>query len=361
MQLRLILIMLPSIGSRSPPQRHGRNGSNMKSPNLVIRDQDLTPRRRTWFFFCAAALFAVALLAAGCGSSSSGGGSQLDVVATTTQLGDWVSEVGGEAVSVHQILQPNTDPHEYEPRPNDVIDTAGASLVFLNGDNLDKWMGKVISDSGSGARAVDLGAVVPERLPGQSSGAEASKYDPHWWHDPRNAEAAVQEIERQLSAADPSKKAVFARNADSYLKRLRALDANIATCIDSVPRAQRKLVTDHDAFGYFADRYGIDVVGAVIPSQTTQAQPSARDLKELVALIEREGVKAVFPESSVSPKVAEAIARETGASSNYTLYGDTLGPAGSPGATYIQMEKANADAMVRGFTGGRHGCPDSKN
>jgi ABC-type Zn uptake system ZnuABC Zn-binding protein ZnuA len=218
-------------------------------------------------------------------------------------------------------------------------------------------MGKVISDSGSDAKAVDLGAVAPERLPGESSGAEASKYDPHWWHDPRNAEAAVREIERQLAAADPSEKAVFARNADAYLKRLQALDASIATCIDSVPRAQRKLVTDHDAFGYFAARYGIDVVGAVIPSQTTEAQPSAKDLRELIALIEREGVKAVFPESSVSPKVAEAIARETGASSNYTLYGDTLGPAGSSGSTYIQMEEANADAMVRGFTGGRHGCP----
>ena len=304
----------------------------------------------------AISLLALALPAAGCGSSSSSNSGQLDVVATTTQIGDWVGEVGGNAVSVHQILQPNTDPHEYEPRPQDVEDTAGADLVFLNGDNLDKWMGKVISDSGSGAKAVDLGAVVPEQLPGESSGAEASKYDPHWWHDPRNAEAAVREIERQLAAADPAKKATFARNAKSYLRRLRVLDVSIATCIDSVPPTQRKLVTDHDAFGYFAKRYGIDVVGAVIPSQTTEAQPSAKDLRELIALIEREGVKAVFPESSVSPKVAEAIAQETGASSSYTLYGDTLGPAGSPGATYVGMEEANADAMVRGFTGGRHGC-----
>jgi ABC-type Zn uptake system ZnuABC Zn-binding protein ZnuA/ABC-type Mn2+/Zn2+ transport system permease subunit len=298
----------------------------------------------------------LALLGAGCGSSGSGDDGKLDVVATTTQIGDWVREVGGTAVSVDQVLQPNTDPHEYEPRPSDVEAAAGTSLVFANGDNLDEWIGQVVSDSGSDAEVVDLGAAVPERLSGETSGAEASRYDPHWWHDPRNAEAAVAEIERRLAAADPAKKTQFARNAAAYLARLRKLDAGIAACIDAVPRAQRKLVTDHDAFGYFADRYGIDVVGAIIPSQTTQAQPSAQDLSELIGLVEREGVKAVFPESSVSPKVAEAIARQTGASTEYTLYGDTLGPADSDGATYVRMEAANANAMVRGFTGGRRGC-----
>jgi zinc/manganese transport system substrate-binding protein len=301
-------------------------------------------------------LLALSLLASGCGASSSPSGSGLVVVATTTQIGDWVTEVGGDAVSVHQILQPNTDPHEYEPRPGDVEETAGAKLVFLSGDNLDKWMGEVVSGSGSEAKTVDLGASVPVKLPGESSGAEASRFDPHWWHDPRNAEAAVQAVARQLSAAEPSEAALFRRNASAYLRRLEALDQGIARCIDSVSRDERKLVTDHDAFGYFARQYGIEVVGTVIPSQSTQAQPSAADLHELIELIERQGVKAVFPESSVSPNVAEAIARETGASSDYTLYGDTLGRPDSPGATYIGMERANADAMVRGFTGGRHGC-----
>jgi ABC-type Zn uptake system ZnuABC Zn-binding protein ZnuA len=197
---------------------------------------------------------------------------------------------------------------------------------------------------------------VPERRPGESSGAEASRYDPHWWHDPRNAEAAVAAIERRLAAAAPSHRQQFERNATTYIAKLRALDAGIAHCMDSVPAVSRKLVTDHDAFGYFADRYGIEVVGAVIPSQTTQAQPSAKDLSALAKLIEREHVKAIFPESSLSPKVAEAIASQTGASSNYTLYGDTLGPEGSGGATYLTMEAANANAMVRGFTGGRRGC-----
>jgi zinc/manganese transport system substrate-binding protein len=312
------------------------------------------PRRAA---LAAAAVGALALLATGCGGGSGSGDSgQLQVIATTTQIGDFVREVGGNAVAVDQILEPNTDPHEYEPRPSDVEGAAGAKLVFASGDNLDQWIGDVVSEGGSDAEVVDLGAAVPERRPGESSGTEASKYDPHWWHDPRNAEAAVREIERRLAATDPAKRAGFERNAAAYLAQLRALDRGIASCMDTVPVAQRKLVTDHDAFGYFAHRYGIEVVGAVVPSQTTQAQTSAKELSELAATIEAEHVSAIFPESSLSPKVAEAIADQTGASAGYTLYGDTLGPADSDGATYLRMEAANADAMVRGFTDGRDRC-----
>jgi ABC-type Zn uptake system ZnuABC Zn-binding protein ZnuA/ABC-type Mn2+/Zn2+ transport system permease subunit len=304
----------------------------------------------------AAGLVLAALAAGGCGGGSSDAGGELPVVATTTQIGDFVRAVGGNAVAVDQILEPNTDPHEYEPRPSDIAGAAGAKLVFASGDGLDDWIEEVVSDSGSDAQVVDLGAAAPIRLPGESSGAEASKYDPHWWHDPRNAEAAVREIERRLAVADPAHRSQFARNANAYLSQLRRLDAGIARCMGSIPASRRKLVTDHDAFGYFANRYGIDVVGAVIPSQTTQAQPSAKDLSALAALIEREQVEAIFPESSLSPKVAEAIAAQTGASADHTLYGDTLGPSGSDGATYLQMEAANADSLARGFTGGRRGC-----
>jgi ABC-type Zn uptake system ZnuABC Zn-binding protein ZnuA len=237
-----------------------------------------------------------------------------------------------------------------------VTGAADAGLVFASGDNLDSWIDEVVSDSGSNARVVDLGATVPVKLPGESEGAEASKYDPHWWHDPRNVEVAVRTIERQLASVDPAHRREFERNAAAYLRSVRALDRRIARCMGAVPRDQRRLVTDHDAFGYFAHRYGIEVVGAVIPSQTTQAQPSAGDLSDLANVIEREGVRAIFPESSLSPKLAQAIARQTGASADYTLYGDALGPEGSSGDTYLKMEQANADAMVRGFTGGKRGC-----
>jgi ABC-type Zn uptake system ZnuABC Zn-binding protein ZnuA len=126
--------------------------------------------------------------------------------------------------------------------------------------------------------------------------------------------------------------------------------------MDAVPAPERKLVTSHDAFNYFAQRYGITVVGAVIPSQSTQAQPSAGAIAKLAALVRREHVKAVFPESSINPDLARTLAHETGARADLELYGDSLGPANSSGDTYLKMEAANADAMLKGFTGGKQGC-----
>jgi zinc/manganese transport system substrate-binding protein len=207
-------------------------------------------------------------------------------------------------------------------------------------------MRTVLDNAGGHARVVDAGAGRPVRRPG----------DPHWWHDPRNVEHAVERIRAALVHADPGRRGAIDRRARAYLGRVRALDDGIRACVDAVPRGRRLLVTNHDAFGYFAARYGIRVVGAVIPALTTQAQPSAGDLAHLSALVRRLHVSAIFPESSVSPKLARALARQTGASSDHTLYGDTLGPPGSAGATYLSMERANADAMVRGFTGGRRGC-----
>jgi ABC-type Zn uptake system ZnuABC Zn-binding protein ZnuA len=304
----------------------------------------------------APAAVAVCALLAGCAQVGSSSGDKLAVVATTTQIADFARNVGGDAVDVHQILQPNTDPHEYEPRPSDVTATAGAKLVFVSGDNLDSWMDKVVSESGADARVVDLGTHLPVTVAGETSGPEASRYDPHWWHDPVNAEAAVREIRNAMIAADPSHRQSFERNASVYLRKLRTLDAGIKRCFASIPQSQRKLVTDHDAFNYFAKRYGIQVIGAVIPSQTTQAQASAGDISRLADEIQREHVRAIFPESSLNPDVAHSLAKQTGTISDLTLYGDTLGPAGSDGATYLTMEQANANAMVRGFTGEQRGC-----
>jgi zinc/manganese transport system substrate-binding protein len=303
-----------------------------------------------------AVLAAAALALAACGTGGGGSSHGLDVVATTTQIGDWARVVAGPDAAVHQLLQPNTDPHEYEPRPSDVEATAVADLVFENGDRLDQWMSKVVSSAGGSTKVVDLGATVPVKLPGETSGPEASRYDPHWWHDPRNAISAVQHIEAALSKADPSKRAGFERRAQAYIAQLRSLDHGISACFAKIPRPARKLVTDHDAFNYFAARYGIQVVGAIIPSQTTQAQPSAGETTHLIDLIKREHVHAVFPESSINARLAHAVARETGARFDFVLYGDTLGPQGSPGATYLGMEQTNATRMAGGFTGGKVSC-----
>jgi ABC-type Zn uptake system ZnuABC Zn-binding protein ZnuA/ABC-type Mn2+/Zn2+ transport system permease subunit len=290
-------------------------------------------------------IVALAVVAGGCGAAGSSDG-KVEVVATTTQIGDFARAVGGNAIDVHQILQPNTDPHDYEPRPADVQAAAGAKLVVVNGDDLDAWAKKIVDEAGGHPSVLDLGTKAPVKRGS----------DPHWWHDPVNAQAAVSAVRDALVRADPGHRAAFMRNAAAYLRRLRTLDAAIRACFERIPASDRKLVTDHDAFEYFARRYGIDVVGAVIPSQTTQAQASAGDVARLDALIKREGVRAVFPESSLSPKLAQAIARDTGATARYTLYGDTLGPKGSAGATYLGMEAANARAMAQAFTGRPDAC-----
>ena len=308
----------------------------------------------------AAAALAVAAFAAlglaGCGGAVSGGSrGRPVVVATTTQLGDLAREIGGDRIEVRQILQPGSDPHQYELRPSDVAAVAGADLVLLSGLGLDDWMRPAIKDAGSHATVVDVGAHVPTRLAG--SGEEAGAKDPHWWHDPRNMAAAAALVGARLQAADPAAAPALAARTAAYRARLRALDAGIRACIARVAPARRKIVTSHDAFAYFARRYGLRIVGAVIPSNTTQAQASAGALAQLEDTIRREHVSAVFPESSVNAKLAERIAQDTGASSQNRLYGDTLGPKGSAGSTYLGMERANAAALVHGMTGGRLTCP----
>jgi zinc/manganese transport system substrate-binding protein len=284
------------------------------------------------------------LAAAGCGNDSDSASGRT-VVATTTQVADLVRQVGGDRVSVDGMLRPNADPHEYEPRPSDVAAVARADLVFRSGGDVDDWLGDVISGGGGDAEVVTLIDSV-HRLDD----------DPHWWLDPRNGELAIETIRARLSELDPAGRRTYRTNAARALAELRRLDRRIAACVGRVPPPQRKIVTTHDALGYFARRYGIEVVGAVIPSLSTQAQASARDVDKLVNQIRDEGVEAIFPEAAVTQKLEQAISRETGAKVGGKLYADTLGPQGSGAATYLDAMRHNAAALVDGMSGGRVTC-----
>ena len=211
-------------------------------------------------------------------------------------------------------------------------------------------MGKVIS-AADGSPAWSPRS----RRPVEARGRPGGHLDPHWWHDPRNAIAAVGAIRDALVAADPTRPP---SGATPWLRTARCVRSTAGSPPASTPchLPERKLVTDHDAFGYFAARYGITVVGAVIPSQTTAGRALGRGDGEADRPDPARARARRLPRELDQPKLAQTIARATGARSDYTLYGDTLGPKGSPGATYISMERANADAMVRGFTGGKRGC-----
>lgn len=301
---------------------------------------------RTPLLLVASAVAVSAAVAAGCGGSDPGSnGERVQVVATTTQVGDLVAKVAGDRAEVRVLLGPAVDPHEYEPRPSDARAVAEAALVVRSGGEVDEWLGDVVEDAGGDAEVLTLADHV-----------ETRGDDPHWWQDPRKALVAVGTIRDALAAADPGGAAAYRRDADAYAGRIRALDSAIAACMDRVPSERRKLVTTHDAYGYFAARYGIEVAGAVIPSRSSQAQPSAGDTAALVRQIRDEDVRAIFPETSLDPRLERAIAREAGAEVGDELYADALGPEGSPGDTYLGALAHDADALARGFTGHDGGC-----
>lgn len=286
----------------------------------------------------------------GCGNGP-GVGEEPRVVATTTQVGDLVREVGGERVTLTTLLRPNADPHQYEPRPSDVQAVADAELIFRSGGDLDAWTATLIADSGSKARVVNLTRGQPVTRTGPDGEA-----DPHWWQDPVNARFAAGRIEAALSDLAPDRARYYLGRANRFDHQIRKLTARIKACLRSVPKAGRRIVTSHDSLGYFTDRFGIEVVGSVMPALTAEAQTSAGDLADLEATIRRERVRAIFPEQAASPALAEALAKDTGATVGEPLYGDTLGPEGSPGGTWLGSMKANANSILRGLTAGRRTC-----
>jgi ABC-type Zn uptake system ZnuABC Zn-binding protein ZnuA len=292
-----------------------------------------------------------AVVAGGCsqqrpaGSADGTKGRILRVVATTTQVADFARNLGGDRVQVTSLLKPNLDAHDYEPSPADVEAIAHADLVVENGAGLETWLHDTITSSGFGGPLVDTSQGIRLRQVGGAT-------DPHIWQNPRNAQVMAANIDRALAAADPTDAGVFRANLAGYTKQLQALDAEVQRQINSL--ANKKLVTNHDAFGYYVDRYGLQFVGSVIPSFDSSAELSGRDIRDLVAKIKATRVKAVFSETSLPPRTAETIAREAGVKvveGPDALYGDSLGPAGSDGDTYLKMIRHNTRTIVSNLSG----------
>jgi zinc/manganese transport system substrate-binding protein len=323
-----------------------------------------TPRK-----LAVAAAAAAVLLAAGCGSDGAGAsggpassGTSLAVVATTPEVADFVRTIGGADVTVTQLIKPNVDPHEYEPTPADIQAVGAAKLVVKNGVGLEAWLDQTIESSGFRGTVVDASQGVTLREGGHEeeegeepeAGHAEEEHDPHIWHDPRNAKIMVTGIEKGLAAADPAHAATFAANLTAYAAKLDKLDADNEAAFAELPAAQRKLVTNHDAFGYYVDRYKLEFVGSVIPSLDTSAELSAQQLTGLVARIRATGTRAIFTESSLPPKTAEAIAKQAGVKvvgGEDALYGDSLGAPGTPQGTYLGAEEHNTRVIVAALGG----------
>ncbi|MDQ3896319.1 MAG: metal ABC transporter substrate-binding protein [Actinomycetota bacterium] len=263
-------------------------------------------------------------------------GRTLRIVTTTTVLTDFARVLGQGRPEIVDLVKANVDPHDYEPTPADVEAVRRADLVVKNGVGLEKWLDRTLKSAGSKARVVDASTDVAVR-----------KGDPHMWHDPVRAKAMVATLAKAMREADPGNAAAYGSAEQAYLSELDTLDAEIRGQINVL--TNKKLVTNHDAFAYFVERYGLDFVGSVIPSFDSQAELSSRELSDLVAKIKAEGVRAVFSESSLPPKTAETVAREAGVrvvAGEDALYGDALGPPGSDADTYLKMMRHNTRTIV---------------
>ncbi|GCD96619.1 metal ABC transporter substrate-binding protein [Embleya hyalina] len=290
---------------------------------------------------------------ANAGAPAAGSGPKVKVVATTTQVADFVRNVGGDRVEVTQLIKANASAHEYEATPADLNAIRGAKLVVENGVDMEKaWLPKAVQAAGFTGKVVDSSTGV--RLRKGEPGSDGEESDPHIWHDPTNAKVMVANIGRALSTADATNAKVYENNLAAYTAKLDALDADTRARIDGIPAADRKLVTNHDALGYYVDRYRLEFVGSIIPGFDDQAELSGSRIDEIVGKIKATGAKAVFAESALPPKTAATIAREAGVKvvdGDDSLYADSLGAPGSAGDTYLGAEKHNTDTIVAALRG----------
>lgn len=302
------------------------------------------------------ALLAVPFLLVSCGGDdddASPDAGTLRIVATIEPVAALAREVAGADASITVLVKAGVDPHEYELRTADRKAVDDADVVLMNGRGIDAFLDSVIDSGDSDDRLV---ATVSDGVPvrradeiGHEDGEgdhDEDDGDPHVWQSPANAQIMVTNIAEALAKADPDHADEYRANATAYNAKLDEVDHEIAALIDTIPAANRKVVTNHDAFGYFLERYGLEYVGAVIPSLSTASEPSARDIADLIETIRREGVKAIFAESSVDPKVARQVSADTGVTIVDDLYGDTLGPPGSGADTVDGMLLANAHKFV---------------
>jgi ABC-type Zn uptake system ZnuABC Zn-binding protein ZnuA len=301
-----------------------------------------------------ALLAAAALTLAGCTATAPGGAmAKLKVVATTTQVADFTRNAVGDTagVTLTQLIQPNQSAHSFDPSAAALTALGRADVLVVNGVGLEAWLSDAIAASGFHGTTIsaDTGITVLKAGIGADTSAAGN---PHIWTDVRNAEAMVKTIATGLGGADPADAAAFEANSAAYTGKLAELDGWIRSNVNAVPAGQRLLVSNHDALGYFTAAYDITYVGSVIPSFDDNAEPSAAEIDALVAKIKATGVKAVFSEASLSPKTAKTIASEAGVtvySGADALYVDSLGPAGSAGATYIAAQLHNVTLILESW------------
>jgi zinc/manganese transport system substrate-binding protein len=261
----------------------------------------------------------------------------LPVVASFSILGDMVHTIGGEAVAVTSLVGPDGDAHVYHPRPKDLRTLMAAKLLVQNGLSLEGWMVRLTGSAGFKGKIIIAAEKIRPRTMNEAGGVVA--IDPHAWQDPRNAVLYVRAITEALASVDPANAATYRANGSRYAARIAEIDAWIEATLQPIGALQRRIITTHDAFGYYGARYGIAFLAP--EGISTESEPSAKAIAALVAQIKREKVRTVFIENMASDRMARMLAQETGAVLGGTVYSDALSPPGGPAPTYLDILRHN--------------------
>ena len=311
-------------------------------------------------------LMLVASFAVACGDdddapAGTSGDARIAIVATTTIIADLARNVAGERASVTSIIPPGADPHDFEPTPDDIEQIADADLVLEHGLGYDEWAHDLVEQSGTDAPITEVTDGVHLIAGGEDEHHENEdedkgededhESDPHVWFDVENVKEMTANIRDALITTDPAGREAYEANTEAYLAELDELDGWIHEQVATIPEADRKLVTSHEAFGYYVAAYGFEYVGAVVPSLDSQAQASAQEVDALLDLIEAEGVRAVFTETTVNPDLTEQIAAEADIEVVTNLFSDSLSDDDSETDTYIGMMRHNTTAIVEALQG----------
>ena len=266
----------------------------------------------------------------------------MKVVASFTILGDLVKSVGGDKVDVKTLVGPNGDPHTFEPTPNDARALKTADLVVVNGLGLEGWMDRLIAASGyAGTPVVASRGIATLKMDEDSK----TIIDPHAWNDAGNGVIYVRDIETALAAADPANASTFEANAKAYEAKLDAIDAEAKKEVAALPADRRKILTTHDALGYFAKAYHVEILSPL--GISTEQEPSAKAMAGLIEQIKAEHIKTYFLENSNDPRLIQQIARATGAQPGGELFVESLSKPDGPASTYLDMFRHNLDLIVK--------------
>ncbi len=273
------------------------------------------------------------------------------MLAAETFLADIAQNVAGDRLRVESFIPRGIDPHAFEATPRDATRLADSQVFIINGGGFEEWLGRLLTEGSQPRILLEASAGCPQRTVqsgelGDTGQALAGSVDPHFWLDPNQVIIYVNNIRAGLTAFDPPGAVIYEQNAQAYIARLMELDAWIATQVAQISLERRLLVTNHESLGYFADRYGFTIVGAIIPSFSTGASPSARQFASLIQRIRETQAPAVFLETGVNTELADQIAQETGVKVVTDLYTHTLTAPDGPAPTYLDMMKYNVQAIV---------------